>query len=1237
EYGAGSIFEEARNFTIGADDRHYIHDIFISYNVSANITGTPFNPIAWEPLVLCNNTPYNLTVQMSNGITVADADNLTLQVSSGGPYSALPSSSWQLLDVFNSRNVSFTASSSGTLFGANSTSWMIRPIVAGSYNLRTFMVLRNSAVLFSSNIQAVTVRDCSNVALANRDISIKGPDGTNDQLMRGSIGYIAIPLYNYNETNAITATATLSVLVGSTNQNWYSEEGALQSASFNYSNYTNTISPAFNETVFLWRVHVPDNADTGSTYTASIDVTRNGQTATYTRNFLLSENPVQIFTASPEYTDSTNEDATERMNMSMVVCNYGDKAITDGTLTLEFPSIYYAFEYALPRNSTSENLNLIWQNVNIQTSSCFWTQTSFRPIDTTGLDLDFITTLAWDSNTKATSETRTISQPSTQDQPYPYLQISKDSLTYESNLTLDQNSSNNNIYMRFRWMGDTAGTGNTVHNINQIEIPQGFQIPFNLSGVNPHPGYPLGSEKEGWKIKSGRWGALAEANIKFVNFTLNVSATPDYQPGGKRLFLKTRGASVREGAATAPIRYKMDDQRFALVVMGPFLKTNRTYATNTAGPMIDGFPSSFACGTYNVSEVIFNKGNRIGYMYNFTEFFPSTISPQFYSVTPTLTGSDFARWGIAYNLTANGTRDIRAFNYSFSTPLGALYNQRFQFNATNGTYFAQTPGRLYLANFSCTDTPQYQNVSVTPASSGFGFLKMFSVAVYSLFHNLSVNLSKSPDGLVNWTVLNTTNVTSNGVWNYANFSQSWACTDIGSWYYNFTIFDTDGNANTTTVSLGTTYTITKDTLQINLISGNASLANRSSSKNDLLRVLVNDTNGTYIGSFSLNFSVTYDGTNYGPATLNATNSTGYLDYNFNATCNQSNTQYASRPDQSWKVTLAGSSCYFDISSAIYALQVKGFLTNNVTNPSGSTNFTDPVEINAQGNVKDDCGNFISPVEDSTISTTFNFTANNSNRVCSGSSLGGGFFECPWASTEDKVGGYYNVTMNSTATKYYGDFKTKVGPDSAYLFYLNAKPKISAPFVIPSSDGWGVPVNYTVNYSSSVWNINTTARLQLRCPSCTPAVPLFEVTPASFCVGCLNKTALWTYNYSCAAGNSQVGTWFYTFSANTSEGLSQSLAENSTTIEKDDLAMFLIRGNNSIVNRSDGQTVRFTLNITDTDRGTYAGTPAATVTFNVSTNTSNNLTAGTNTTNTTGSVDFYFNATCDHAPGNQSWY
>ncbi|MEK6953896.1 MAG: hypothetical protein AABX01_02740, partial [Candidatus Micrarchaeota archaeon] len=1233
EYNSGNSFEEARNWTIGADDRFFIHDLTFYFNE----TYSAATPYPWDPAVLCANHTYNLSVGIVKGSTGTDVDNVSIQVSTGGPYASLPASNWVFwAGDMNPHDVSWTATTTSPTFGFSSTNFTIKPQATGSYNLRTYMQLRNGVVQFSSNIVSVTVRNCSNIEVANREMSVKDNSGISSILIPGSIGYIAMPLFNYNETNALNANVTLSILDGSTSKDWYMEEGASQSISIGISGYQHNTTPFFNESAVLWRVWVPDDADTSKTYTSQVLVKSPFQQNTYAKTFTLASEPVVIYTASDDYVGTTTEDTYEDFNMTIAVCNYGDVPITDAVIDLEFPSAYFTFIAATPANTSGDGSFARWSNIPIATSECFGAILSWGPIDFTGLDHSFTTTVSWAGNSKSVSEVRTISQSSAQaDNTFPTVVFSGNNITYFPNASVNQNSTINvNTRLIFQG-GSSAGDRDANMHIVRSELAHGFSKPYNFTSVLPRPGYPLGSVAEGWVIKMESLGQLQEGARLEFSFTTNVSATPDFQPGGKRYFFSARGSSQGETATGPPIRFKLDDNRFALVVQGPFLKTSRAYASNPAGPWISGFPSSFSCGTFNVSNAIFNKGNRVGYLYNFTEYYPSTITPQGFTTALFASGTGFARWGNAINLTADGTSGSLAYNYSFATPLGAQYNQQFQFNATNNTYFAQHKGRLYYVNFSCTDTPQYQNVSVTPSSSGFGFRKQFSVAVYSQFHNLTVNLSKSPDGLVNWTVLNTSNVTSNGVWNYANFSQAWRCDDIGSWYYNFTIFDNDGNLNTTTVSLGTTYTITKDTLQINLIAGNASLANRSSSNNDLLRVLVNDTNGTYLGNYALNLSVTYDGTNYGPSILNSTNSTGYLDYNFNATC--SPTQYTSRPDQSWKVSLVGSSCYNDITSTIYALQIKGFLTNNVTNPSGSTNFTDPTEINAQGNVKDDCGNFISPVEDSSIITSFNFTANNTNKLCSGSSLGGGFYECPWASTEDKIGGYYNVTMNSTASKYYGDFKTKVGPDPAYLFYLTAKPKISAPLVIPSSDGWGVPVNYTVNYSSSVWNINTTARLSLRCPSCSPVVPSFEVTPASFCVGCLNKTALWTYNFTCAAGNSQVGTWFYTFSANTSEGQSASIAENSTTIEKDDVTFLHIRGNNSIVNRSGEQKVRFTLNISDTDRGLYAGTPAATITFNVSTNTTFNLTAGTNTTNSSGSVDFYFNATCDNSPGNQSWY
>ncbi|MFH0971376.1 MAG: PEGA domain-containing protein, partial [Candidatus Micrarchaeota archaeon] len=1232
EYGENSSYSESRSWTIGADDRFYIHDLTVYFNRSYSAS----TPYPWEPMLLCVNHTYNITVVAVNGIAATDlTGNISIQSSVGGPYSNIPSNGWVIEDAINSRNVRFLSTATAPSYGQNATAFIVKPQSTGSFSLRSYMSLRNAVVQFQSNVLPVYVRSCANVQIGNRDISIKGPDGTSDILMAGSTNYIAIPLINFNESANLTANATLSVLLGGSALPWYAEEGDSQQVRINQSNYTKIAAPVFNESVVLWRLHVPDDADTGQVYTASIEVKSDFQTATYTKSFTLATESVQIFTSSDDYPDASNEDAQEHLNMSIAVCNYGDKPITDGTISLEFPATYFTFIQALPNNSSStDSAGPKWDNVKLGTSSCWGTVMRFNPIDITGLPHDFITQVAWDGGTRGVEETRTLQQPSSQaDTPYPFVRISSGDSTFFPNASVEQGSTNT-ITTRIYWMGgSSAGDRDTNFHIVRMELAQGFSKPSSLS-VPAMPGFPIGSVAEGWVTKLESLGQIQEATTSDITFSTTVSATPSFQPGGKRFFFFARGSSQSETATSTPIRFKLDDNRYALVVQGPFMKSIRYYATDPSGPYTYGLPSEFTCGTYNVSNMLLNKGNRDGWRYNITDYFPSVISPVYYNPATYSNFSSNATWGAAVNFTMNGTDDWKAYNYSFTTPLGLAYNQLFQAKAVNGTSMASHDGRRYYVNFTCTDTPQYQNASVNPQTLAFGFLRNFTIAVYSEYHDLYVNLSMSPDGLTNWTVINTTFVNSAGSWATANFTQRFGCGDIGTWYYNFTVFDTDGNINMTVASLQTIFTVEKDTLQLSLVSGNGSLANRSSSNVDLLSVRVNDTNGTYLDGFELNFSVTTNLVSYGPATLNSSNSSGIVNYYFNATCDP--TEYDSTEGQSWKASLAGSSCYNDITSDIYTLQVKGYLANNVTNPKGDENYTEPANVLAQGNVKDDCENFISPLQAPAISVSFNFTTNESAYACPGSSLSGGFYECTLA-TSGIRGGFYNVTMNATAEKYYSAFQIKTGPlTPGFLYYFFGKARLDGAIVVPASEGWGVPVNYSVNVTTPVYYVVSTSHLFI---GTNPSTITTEVQPGQDCTGtaCVNVTKNWTKQFVCDnIGGSQIGTWFYKFTANTSEEIDSETSSGSTTVEKDDVNVTYHAGNLSIANRTNDQTAKLSVNITDIDRWLAAGTPEATVTFNITTDGTANATAGSNTTQTSGIADYYFNPTCSHSVGRQAW-
>ncbi|MFH1443210.1 MAG: PEGA domain-containing protein, partial [Candidatus Micrarchaeota archaeon] len=1234
-------FTEGRSWSVAVDDWGFILDFSFYHNMTATVGSSPY---PWDPLTLCANQNYTLNLTIINLHSSADTSEPTyLQSSPGITFVNLPSNGFTFFNGDSNPHTMYLCDCDGNAaaqcadprYGSQNTLYYFHtPNAVGSYNLRAYMIQRNGVVLYLSNRKAINIQNCTDIGLANRDIAVKGPDGTKDVLIAGSTNTITVPLFNYKVNSINNTNVTVNIYQGTTLQNWWFRDG--NSKMVNFSASANGTNPSFSEKVVRFRLEIPDSADVALTYKAKINVTWATGSREFEHTFTLQPAPVVIYTSMTDYTsDTVDADANERLNQTITFCNYGDQII-NATLREECPGSYACRASNLPNTYPAADLvseGLIeWYNIILGPSECYSGQLMYYWADENPGSFNFIQTVIWDNDQQAVEEFRTLTQYSG-DNPSPATVISTDGSVYSGNITLRRNATNH-IYIYTRNWGGNGGVTNIRMLLPHLYLPPGFQRPFSFTNAVPLPGYPIGSVEEGWTVKFASFGELAEGGGTFTyDFYVNLSDSPDYIPGGKHIWQSVRG----NVDSALPLQYRDDDIHFAAQVQGPYVKMVRSYYDTDASDWVEGFPTSLGCTTLNTSLKVLNKGNQNLWSFNVTELHPSSITTANYTPTPKQTGTNFITWGNTTAFNKSGIANVSFYNYSFTTPLGIYYQQIFEGTAVNGSGTANYYGQNYSVNLICTDTPLFENYSVTPGTSGFGFKKYFSVMVYSNFHNLTVNLTSSLDGSSNWTVLNSTYVVSQGQWALVNFTQSFSCDEVGSSYYNFTAYDTDGNVNTTPVNLQTVFTVSKDTLQFNLVFGNNSLSNRSGSNLALLGMRVNDTNGTYIGDLGINFSVTTDGSTYGPANLTPTNSSGYANLYFNATC--SPTEYQSRPDQKWKATLAGSGCYNDISSDIYALQVKGFLNNNVTNPKGDTNFTEPAPILDQGNVRDDCGNYISPLEDPTIQVTFNHTDNTTHYSCAGTSLGGGFYECTLQTT-NKFGGYYNVTMNATASKYYPAFFTKVGSDPWYLYYLFAKAKLTDWHSAPLSEGWGRQFNYSVNMTAPVYNVPVTGHLYFGTVS-DPVQLTLETLPAQSCVGvnCANYTINWTRTFSCEnpPGTSDVGTWFYKYLANTTEQINSETAVNSTVVEKDDVVVTHVSGNNTIANRSGEQHVRLVINVTDTDRNLMAGDPYSTVYFNVTTNGIANQSEGSNTTNASGTADFYFNATCNNSAGIQKWF
>ncbi|MCK5021266.1 MAG: hypothetical protein KAS32_29920, partial [Candidatus Peribacteraceae bacterium] len=526
--------------------------------------------------------------------------------------------------------------------------------------------------------------------------------------------------------------------------------------------------------------------------------------------------------------------------------------------------------------------------------------------------------------------------------------------------------------------------------------------------------------------------------------------------------------------------------------------------------------------------------------------------------------------------------------------------------------------------------PEYVNMTVNNEytdSKGWGGGWNFSVEVRDYpGEGGDVNVTLQMDTNNGWRNISTQTCAACSAWEQLNFTDiQLNCSDINtSARFRFNVTDDYGNENGTGVYR--TFEIKPDDVVFSHILGNNTIANRTGSQIDNLTLRLYDpVNLTYLPSganatiwVSWNYYAYDEGVNL------QSNATGHINREFDPICDDEGTYEYEARNQIWYAQMNSTdTCYYANQSEIFVLDVKGNLNITVIKPDGSNNYTWGESIFMQGQVKDDCGNTLdySDVE-------FNMTVGNYEYSFTPTGLGGGFYQDDWDSTNASEG-WYNVTLwanktyqpDTTRSYYYPNQTVIVPPDTFYLFTI---PLLKSANVSLRTDGWGLLYNFTVNVTDEAGD-NVTVTFETK----KFGIDFSQVGSSQNCTSCTNYTFTWNSTYTCAdiSGNP---TWYFRF-----KGIDDDTNEHTTStstsgdyigdddtyvLEKDDVEILYVSGNESIVNRSSGN-VTFVLFVNDTDREIAVQDSEATIYLNVTTNTTQtnsvNLTEANNQTNGTG--------------------
>jgi len=610
------------------------------------------------------------------------------------------------------------------------------------------------------------------------------------------------------------------------------------------------------------------------------------------------------------------------------------------------------------------------------------------------------------------------------------------------------------------------------------------------------------------------------------------------------------------------------------------------------------------------------------------------------------------------NITYSHAEDVNRTIHDASTAADSSFNytEEINFTAFNFSLFNVTIRNLDLFNISFNLTVNNFSVAVNQS-----VVNGTNVSVGVL---LNATLNLPGNNTINITIMNSSsgkvidakytadlNYRMTGVVRTLIFSVNLTrdhdvgTTDLGkTFFFKFNSSNTVGNENETELLTVNNFTVTKDTLIFENLTGNSSIANRTSNQIDLLLIRVFDQdNGTYVGNLNVTFSVTTDGSAFDSGFKNLTNITGFARSEFDPTCVSPKYEVG---NQSWKIVIADEDKYFDISLLKLNLTMQGDIGLDFSKPDGTRNFTQEDTVDFSGATVDDCG--------AALVTTVIYHANTSGSgfLCGDTSqLGANVFTCENVTTLSTAKGFYNTTMFANATFHYDNStQNNISADSnSGLFFLFPKKKLDTPIGSPLTGGWGRPDwNFTVIASSGDPGapINITLFMEKGVPNPTTECnsPTCANQTTTLCTNCIDQTIYWNRTFT----NDDIGDWFFQFKMNDTDSTATSGTANTVTVGKDATNItYGGQGNNSnVFKTSPSRPVNLSVIVFDTERNTSNLIPNATVTFKLRhssyTNDDSSKTIGSaKTSDIFGNATFFFNITDSDCPPNifegaQNW-
>ncbi|NIO44774.1 MAG: DUF87 domain-containing protein, partial [Candidatus Aenigmarchaeota archaeon] len=629
----------------------------------------------------------------------------------------------------------------------------------------------------------------------------------------------------------------------------------------------------------------------------------------------------------------------------------------------------------------------------------------------------------------------------------------------------------------------------------------------------------------------------------------------------------------------------------------------------------------------------------VGTLVNITSNISSDCQENLSSATVThearLSPSGTWEWA---NITAIENQEFGKYNATWNTSFHQGGNWSFKINASKLNYYSNSTiftNWTYLNNTA----PTAENASVSPEANGWGSNYSFKISVDDMqYDNVTCKLFTYTAG--SWTYRGNDTVEW-GVGNCTVNVSDFSCSDINTSSLNWFKWEIDDATNVFNTSNVSAPSITKDNVTIYYEYGNNSTANRNMSQTDLLIVRIFDNNSQkYVGSDIPNATgrifVTTNGNDFDSGTQNITNSSGYLNIYFDATGD------FSVGIQNWTGGTYGDGCYYDTNlTQNYTLIVKGDLANSISqyiSPGGKgESVIKPNNVTLQLLIEDDEEQGISGAS---LNITFINVLYGNNFTCDTvMEISSGYYNCTMNTTLMSAG-WYNITIDSNKT-YYND-----GHFFDYdVFYIETAPEVTLPTILShnGSDigGWGETWTALTNVTDEDQD-NVTLKVQVK-KYTDPDVPASWVDENQSSYfdnpdlrGPVNQSMNLTFqdlNFQ----NEQV-VWQVRFMVNDTDGYGSVSGYTNFTIDKDDILIELIFGDDEQVWRNGTEILYLILNVTDIDQNLPAD--GANITFFITTNSSDSDSFDSGTTypaNTSGISEYPFQPDCLYSTGEQIWY